>query len=222
MIRQTGPKIKPVLLDIAPCPFLEGTDWQPSDWMVAQTFPYLPVIYRNHDTERPSVQLAQWGLIPHWLKEHDKANQFRNWNLIARGETMFEKPSFRGPAKYHRCIIPVSSFVEWQHRPGEAKAFPHAITYTNSDITFLGGLWEDWGTTTTCCIVTVAANSFVKTIHNGGKNPFRQPVILTPPDFARWLSASTNAKIADLLIPSDSLPLSAIEIFRPASPLEPK
>lgn len=34
--------------------------------------------------------------------------------LIAKIETVNEKPSFRDSAKHKRCIIPATSFIEWK------------------------------------------------------------------------------------------------------------
>ncbi|MFO7719874.1 MAG: SOS response-associated peptidase family protein [Gillisia sp.] len=46
------------------------------------------------------------------------------WNktLNARGETIFEKPSFRESANHNRCLIYINGFYEHHHLDG--KTFP--------------------------------------------------------------------------------------------------
>ncbi len=64
--------------------------------------PDVPVI-TNED--RNEIQLFNWGLIPSWTKDVLSAVQISNKTLNARGETMFEKPTFKNAAKYRRCIV---------------------------------------------------------------------------------------------------------------------
>ena len=49
-----------------------------------------------------TLQVMQWGLIPHWQKEDQKSLFLNN----CRVDGMLEKPSFRMPArKGQRCVV---------------------------------------------------------------------------------------------------------------------
>jgi putative SOS response-associated peptidase YedK len=54
----------------------------------------------------------------------------------------------------------------------------------------------------TFSIVTVPANELCAIIHNGGKNPFRMPLIIPKDDEERWIDNSLNENgIKSLLKP---------------------
>jgi putative SOS response-associated peptidase YedK len=60
------------------------------DWFQVSGFAHPDVII--YDNEKPfTPKVSKWGLIPWWAKEPASI-----WNskLNARGETIFEKPSF--------------------------------------------------------------------------------------------------------------------------------
>jgi putative SOS response-associated peptidase YedK len=63
-------------------------------------------------------------LIPSWSKDPTIANKLIN----ARGETIAEKPSFRGSFKYKRCLIPADGFYEWKAQRGEKTKRPTSFT----------------------------------------------------------------------------------------------
>lgn len=67
----------------------------------------LPVIT---NTDPKKLQLFSWGLIPSWSKDPIIGNKMIN----ARGETIFEKPSFRSCIRNKRCLVPADSFYEWK------------------------------------------------------------------------------------------------------------
>ncbi len=50
---------------------------------------------------------------------------------FARGETIFEKPSFRESARYKRCLIYVDGFYEHHHFKG--KTYPFLIKKKNNE-----------------------------------------------------------------------------------------
>ncbi len=60
-----------------------------------------------------------WGLIPSWSRDPSIGARLIN----ARAETLAEKPSFRGPYRYRRCLLLADGFYEWKTVPG-AKARP--------------------------------------------------------------------------------------------------
>jgi len=69
--------------------------------------PSQPILAIPNDRNR-AANFFLWGLIPSWATDPSKAL------INARGETLAEKPSFRGAFKYKRCLIPADGFYEWK------------------------------------------------------------------------------------------------------------
>jgi len=139
-----------------------------------------------------------WGLIPAWAKDPSIGSRMIN----ARAETLSEKPSFRGPFKYHRCLIFSNGFYEWQEQPGSKSKIPFFIRLKNGRPFAFAGLWDEWHSPDgsqikSCAIITTNPNSLVSTIHN------RMPVILPNGAFSHWLDPSPRSSntLQDLLIP---------------------
>jgi putative SOS response-associated peptidase YedK len=139
----------------------------------------IAVVRQQNGGDRELTSL-QWGLIPSWSK--DSAIGYKMIN--ARSETVHEKPSFKQAFHSRRCIIPASGVYEWE-KAGKEK-IPHYIHLRDGDIMSLAGLWERWKSPEgkeleTCTILTTAANSLVKKLHD------RMPVILHRAEFDIWL-----------------------------------
>jgi len=144
-------------------------------------------------------QLAQWGLVPAWVKDNDQRKTIWNQTLNARGETIFEKPAFRASATMKRCIVHVEGFFE-HHHFGK-RAYPYFIRLKDREQFALAGLWEVWTDPDshealhTFSIVTTQANDLMRRIHNkpaggpakGATEP-RMPVILTEEEERLWLA----------------------------------
>ncbi len=148
------------------------------------------LIYTNETPTLPSP--ASWGLIPEWTKDQEQANKLRKNTINARGESIFEKPSFRDAAKHKRCLITIDGFFEHHHR--EKKSFPYYIRKANGDSITLAGLWSDWFNKEsgelqrTFSIVTCKANSLLAEIHNKPKHAGpRMPLILAEDKEDNWL-----------------------------------
>ena len=123
-----------------------------------------------------------WGLIPSWSKDPSIANKLIN----ARGETIAEKPSFRGGFKYKRCLILTDGFYEWKAVQGEKTKTPYYIHMKDRKPFAFAGLWDEWqspdgGALRTCTIITTEPNELMSTLHN------RMPVILDSADSSQWL-----------------------------------
>ena len=182
----------------------------PPRYNIAPAQPVL-IVRASHSGATEQV-LVRWGLIPGWCKDPAKLSTLIN----ARAETAAEKPSFRGPLRHRRCLVPTDGFYEWTGRPG-AK-IPHLIRPKSHDgrhLFALAGLWETWHSADgseleTMAILTTAANATMAPIHD------RMPVILAPAEFPRWLDASPGSAVPvlDLLAPA---PDTLLEIV-PVSP----
>lgn len=157
------------------------------------------IVYGNNDTHKPVV--SQWGLVPHWAKEPEKI-----WNstLNARGETIFEKSSFKHAAESKRCLVPVDGFYE--HHEYKGKKYPFYITRKDDEPLYLAGLWNDWTNRQTgeimhtFSIVTTRANPMMAKIHNNPKNSddHRMPVILPEAFMEDWLKPLSQKEIQEL------------------------
>jgi putative SOS response-associated peptidase YedK len=118
--------------------------------------------------------------------------------LNARSETVFNLPSFRVPIKTKRCLIPSTGYFEFHHN--EKEVTPYYIFLKDKEIFSLAGIYEKWlhpstkELLTTFSILTVPANELCAKIHNGGKTPFRMPLIIPERLEEKWLDTSLNEK----------------------------
>lgn len=159
----------------------------PPRYNIAPTQPAL-IVRANHAGERELV-LVRWGLIPSWVKDPREFTTLIN----ARCETAAEKPSFRGPLRHRRCLVPADGFYEWTG-PARAKQ-PHLIRPkpdSNLPMLALAGVWEHWlgadgSEVETMAILTTSANTTVSAIHD------RMPVIVDRPDFDTWLDCTPGS-----------------------------
>ena len=153
------------------------------------------LIYTDQQPEYPEV--ATWGLVPHWVKDQEQLKKLWNNTLNARGETIFEKPSFRASAKNHRCIVYVDGFYEHHHF--NKNTFPFYISRKDKQPLALAGLYSEWtnpttgGLMNTFSIVTTEGNELMTKIHNNPKlkRP-RMPVILSEDKEDHWLKPIDN------------------------------
>jgi putative SOS response-associated peptidase YedK len=147
-------------------------------------------------TNRREMQLVRWGLLPHWAKDA----KFGGKTINARAESVATKPSYRGPFRYRRCLIPATGFYEWLATP-EGK-IPYHICLKSGEVFGMAGLYDTWtdaegNEVRTCAIITTAANELMAPIHN------RMPVIIRPEDEALWLDAELTdpERLQPLLVP---------------------
>ncbi|MBI1855983.1 MAG: SOS response-associated peptidase [Chloroflexi bacterium] len=146
--------------------------------------PTQPVLVIPNNTKN-KADFFIWGLIPSWAKDPAIGNKLIN----ARGETLAEKPSFRGSYKYKRCLILADGFYEWKSVPGTKTKIPHFIHLKTGKPFAFAGLWDEWHSTDgsfvrSCAIITTAPNKLMTTIHN------RMPVILESQNYADWLDSA--------------------------------
>ena len=152
-------------------------------------------IYTMQDPYFPTV--ATWGLIPPWAKDEAHKNKLWNSTLNARGETIFEKASFKSAAVNKRCIIPVDGFYEYHHF--NDRAFPFYIHPQDDEPLYFAGLYSEWkkdnspATWTTFTIVTCKGNNLMSHIHNSPKfNEPRMPLILNEDQIEIWLGKQAD------------------------------
>ena len=139
--------------------------------------------------------------------------------INARAETLDRRPAYRGLVRQaeHRCLILADGYYEWQRPedPGQPRRPVHFSLEGDEPFCF-AGLWTRWrlpggAVVASCAIVTCAANTFTRPIHD------RMPVILADPEaWECWLDPAVDGEAArDLLVPFPSERMVA----RPANPI---
>lgn len=146
--------------------------------------PSQPVLAIPND-DKLTADFFVWGLIPMWAKDPEIGNRLIN----ARGETLAEKPSFRGSYRHKRCLILADGFYEWKSFGGRKTKTPYYIHMQNHKPFAFAGLWDHWespegSSIKSCTIITTSPNELMGSIHD------RMPVILHPRDYGKWLDPS--------------------------------
>lgn len=177
-----------------------SAEWKaPSRWIDAFQRPLLPIVCGGG-----RVQWARWGLIPSWVTNPVDADSLWRKTLNARGETIFQLPSYRRAAPNQRCLIPVNGFYEFQQVGNQR--IPYQIRHQGQQVLYLGGLWSEWNEQLTFTIVTLRANVLMERSHNTKK---RMPLVLPDVDATDWLLGGTPETTDRFFVPRDDLDLVA-------------
>ena len=182
-------------------------------FLKAHDFPALPVLFQEAGVRK--ITPMTWGLIPAWVKDDARALELKRMTLNCKFETMFELPSFRDSARSKRCLIPISSFYEYQHLDKMGQPDPKGkatklfeISWEGRESFCLAGLWAENRGQRTFTLVTMPANALMRGIHNA---KLRQPVFVAEERAELWLTGS-QSDLEGWAVPSDELPLLAKEI----------
>lgn len=149
-------------------------EYKPNSHVNGFDFPKTPVI--KH-TNRFTIEMLQWGLVPHWATE--------DWNkaftLNARMETLNEKPAFKNII-HNRCLVIANGFYEWKHQGKVKSKFEIGF---GDEIFAFGGIYDE----NTYSIVTTEARGIMHEIHN---TKHRMPIALrTLNEMEAWLNGET-------------------------------
>jgi putative SOS response-associated peptidase YedK len=168
-----------------------------------------------------SAHFFRWGLIPRWVNSAEKAAQLAQKTLNARGETIFEKPSFRDAAKHRRIVVPLDGFYEHHHKNG--KKIPHFIQAADKRRLMVAAIASEWlnthsETVYTFSIVTCEGNDTMAHIHNNPKlkGP-RMPLLLDDENLMTWLTAPPSLA-QEIIKPNHKIALN----YYPVRPLRGK
>lgn len=142
----------------------------------------VPIIRQGDNRE--IVQL-KWGFMPSYAKRP---------LINARAETIDIKPTFKDSFINRRCIIPATSFFEWELIDG--KKIRRNISIREEQIFSIAGLYntfygKDGIKFEAFTILTTSANDSMKHIHE------RMPVIIPKPLEKFWLDR-TNRNVMGL------------------------
>lgn len=146
----------------------------------------MPVVVSGEDGN--TIRQMKWGLIPSWTKDPNIGYKMIN----ARSETIFDKPSWRGPIKHTRCLVPARGFYEWDtilENKKKPEKQPYYIKPKDQVLFAFAGVYSVWHDADnkevfTYSIVTTSSNEDMQKIHD------RMPVILKPEDEDLWLDPS--------------------------------
>lgn len=153
------------------------------------------LIYTSQSPNTPTPSV--WGLIPHWVKNENQKVKLWNSTLNARGETIFDKPSFKKSAREMRCVIHLDGYFEHHHFNN--KKYPFFITQVDNAPISIGGLYSEWVDTksgeiiNSFSIVTTEGNEFLSKIHNNPKlEQPRMPLVLNEQEEELWLQNESS------------------------------
>ncbi len=164
--------------------------------------PFLPVMLQGATAE---IRHFQWGLLPEWVKDFAAAKKLADQTLNAMGETIAEKPSFRGSVNQQRCLVLVDNFLEWRHTELGKQAYRMKLVQDNEPLRAMGGLWSFWKEPITgvefrtFTIITTEANEEMAWVHNTKK---RMPLVLEESQFETWLSNASFRDIQPMVRPA--------------------
>jgi putative SOS response-associated peptidase YedK len=177
---------------------LPGSDDGFERFNVAPTDEVLAVVEEQASRR---IALLRWGLLPEWA---DGAKP-RFPMINARAETVRERPAYRSLVENaeQRCLVLADGWYEWQgpEDPRQPRRPVHFSLPDRAPFCF-AGLWT--GSTSSCTILTCAANDLARPIHD------RMPVVLTEPaGWDAWLDPGLGGEeVSALLAPLPSRELA--------------
>ncbi|OGV47928.1 MAG: hypothetical protein A2X49_10250 [Lentisphaerae bacterium GWF2_52_8] len=166
---------------------LPGSSYDVTYYVSAFSRPCMPVITGGDPSP---IRFFRWGLVPAWTRDARGADEISLKTLNARSETVFSKPSFSGPVKNRRCLLPADGFFEWRDFGG--RKYPYHIRQKSGEVFALAGIWDFWRDPATgeelftYSVLTAPASGIIEKVHNIKK---RMPVILRRADEEKWLDA---------------------------------
>lgn len=161
--------------------------------------------------------VAQWGLVPHWVKSASDGRLRAPKLVNAYTDTVSTATAFRDAwLNGQRCIVPLQAFFEDDWRSG--KAVPTRIARVDGAPMGVAGLWARWASPEgeallSYALITVNANAHALLNRYGQPgSDKRMPVVLGEGVQAAWLSAPV-AKAKEFLraYPAQSLTANPVE-----------
>ncbi len=191
-----------------------GLSEMPVDWEIRPNIFPSQMVAVIKAPEIRQISMMRWGLVPSWAKDESIGKKMFN----ARSETLTEKPSFRKPFRYQRCLILANGFYEWEKREdSESRAIPYRFELASEKPFAFAGLWDVWtkkeNPLLTCTIITCAPNELVGNFHN------RMPVILPKENYHEWLTGHDTLNLQQMLVPFSSDLMKVRKVDRLDAPL---
>jgi putative SOS response-associated peptidase YedK len=153
----------------------------------------MPVVVQDPEGNN-RAELMVWGLIPHWSREPVGI-------INAKSETVAVKPSFKGPFRKSRCLIPATSFFEWQQTPRGKVPYCFKLKSRSQDhpLFAFAGIYDTWINAQGLpvkgfAILTCHPNHVAAPIHD------RMPVILRAEEEKVWLNPHSELRTLHQLL----------------------
>ncbi|MEN6435591.1 MAG: SOS response-associated peptidase [Anaerolineaceae bacterium] len=186
----------------------------PAEWEIRPNIFPSQMVAVIKAPEIKQISMMRWGLVPNWAKDEMIGRKMFN----ARSETLLEKPSFRKPFRYQRCLILANGFYEWKRAEGsKSRAIPYRFEMLSEKPFAFAGLWDVWSRKETplqtCTIITCTPNELVKNFHD------RMPVILPKESYQEWLSGHDLQNLQHMLSPFTSDLMRVREVDQSDTPL---
>ena len=147
----------------------------------------------RHSESGNELADLRWWLTPSWAPQVDQKYAMFN----ARSETLSTSRAFSKPFRHRRCIVPMTSFIEWT-KEGNLRQ-PWLIAAPDRALA-VAGIWDRWekhgNVVESCALLTTAAAPQFSHIHK------RMPVLLGEGDMGRWLDCSVAIAANDALFAS--------------------
>lgn len=143
-------------------------------------------INREEPSEGVELVSARWWLVPWFHRGPVKA--WKPMCTNARAESLATTATFKEPFQRRRCLTPATHFFEWTGAKGSKTMW--RFTKPGADLFCFASLWDRAktadGVIESFTIVTCAAGPDMAPYHD------RQPVILEPDQWARWLDLAAD------------------------------
>jgi putative SOS response-associated peptidase YedK len=163
----------------------------------------VPILRIDTDDGTRVLDVARWGLIPHWWSKREMPRNTFN----ARSEEAAVKPMWRHAWRHTRCLLPALGWYEWTDgqridpRTGKPRIYrqPYYIHREDGEPLAFAGLYSyaprDAAPMLSCAVVTMGALGRLVEVHE------RMPAVLPAQLHDAWLDPSvTEAATVDRLI----------------------
>lgn len=190
-----------------------------------------PVIVTEND--RYHRKYFEWGVITEYMNTPEKIKAMRKSMVNARSEKILEdKRSFWNRIRKKHCLIPVTGIYEHREIEGRKNKVPYYIRLKDRPMFCLPGLYhyntllpsdpETGEVRGTFTLITRAANSVMRQIHNSGDNAFRMPLFLPKDLEMEWvkpdLADEEMAKLLAYEMPADQIVFDPVFSIRSRTP----
>ncbi len=181
-----------------------------------RVLPYVPAPVVVSLNQKTQFQKMNYSLVPSWSK--DPKVKFNTHN--ARIETLHEKPTWKGPLRSQRCLVPVTGFIESIY---EKEFAGHLIEIADSEHPVLtaAGLWDCWtdpvtgSQTFSFAIITEEPPPFIENVGHD-----RCPVFLKKESYIEWLNPQPQeaGRVIEFLQQNKKEIKFKVKIDRPLKP----
>jgi putative SOS response-associated peptidase YedK len=176
-------------------------------------------------------KISEWGLISKGMKTPEIIKVRRRSMCNAQSERIVgDDKSAWHSIRHQRCLIPVAGIYEHRAIKGWKNKVPYFVTLKDRNMFCIPGLYnystlpnpETGELPLTHTLITRAANSVMKQIHNDGDNAFRMPLFLPKELEMKWLQEDLTdddlQEILDFEMPAEELnywPVFSIRSTKP-------